>query len=290
MIDHRVTAWLEARLKRLDYSITRLLDYLTIMITSLANAKVKYVRSLARRRVRHEERQFVVEGIRLVDEVLRAGIIPALVFYTDTAQQDPRILSLLTRLGATGQVFAVTEAVMQAMSTAETPPGILAVVPFVALPISGAAGFFLVLDSVRDPGNVGTILRAARATGVDCVLFAPGTADPYNEKVVRAAMGAHFRVPLRVVHSWDEITPMLRDIPRIYLADAQGSTTYAQADWSRPLTLIVGGEAEGASEAARRMATAHVRIPMLGGTESLNVAMAATLLLFEATRSAAPAT
>jgi RNA methyltransferase, TrmH family len=154
----------------------------------------------------------------------------------------------------------------------------------VDLPISPHPGLLLVLDAIRDPGNLGTILRSAWAVGVDVVLCAPGTADAYNPKVVRAAMGAHFRVPLRVVQTWEEIEHAVRGIPRIYLADADGESVYTEADWSRPVALIIGGEAEGASAAARRTATARVRIPMRGGAESLNAAMAATVLLFQAAK------
>jgi TrmH family RNA methyltransferase len=256
------------------------------MITSLTNAKVKHVRSLSRRRMRYAEREFVLEGVRLVDEAMGAGITPALVFYSESAGQDSRAQALLNRLRArTDHVFDVTDAVMRSMSNEETPPGILAVVPFVELPIPAPPGLVLILDSVRDPGNVGTILRAARAAGVDLVLFAPGTADPYNEKVVRAAMGAHFWVPLRVMPAWEQIASILTTIPRVYLADARGELNYTRADWSRPVALIVGGEAEGASAEAQRLATARVSIPMRSDTESLNAAMAATLLLFEARRT-----
>ncbi|MCL5951418.1 MAG: RNA methyltransferase [Chloroflexi bacterium] len=255
------------------------------MITSLSNSKVKLVRSLARRPVRYATEQFVVEGVRLVEEVMGAGITPALVFYTRAVEQEPRAAVLLERLRAvTPEVYAVADAVMKAMSKAETPPGILTVVPFMHLPIPPEPQFVLILDAVRDPGNVGTILRGARAVGVDLVLFAPDTADPYNEKVVRAAMGAHFRVPLRVEHSWDAIAETVRGMARIYLADANGETVYTQVGWMRPLALIIGGEAEGAGPPARQVATARLRIPMQGDTESLNAAMAATLLLFEAAR------
>jgi RNA methyltransferase, TrmH family len=178
----------------------------------------------------------------------------------------------------------VNDTVMKAMSSTETPPGILAVISFLDLPLPTHPEFLLILDSVRDPGNVGTILRSAWAVGVDAVWFAPGTGDPYNAKVVRSAMGAHFRIPIRSASSWEELRKMVSDIPRIYLADAQGEVEYSQADWSRPVALIVGGEAEGASAAAGELATARVRIPMNGGAESLNAAMAATVLLFEAGR------
>ncbi len=254
------------------------------MITSLSNPKIKLIRSLARRRARYAAQQFVVEGVRLIEEVIGAGIAPALVLYAARAENDPRAHALLERLrAATPEVFAASDEVMQAASSTETPQGIVAVAPFVALPMPAPPPFALILDAVRDPGNVGTILRSARAAGVDAVFFAPGTADPYNDKVVRAAMGAHFRVPLRVA-SWEQIADAARGVPRVYLADARGDVVYTRADWTRPLALIVGGEAEGASDAARQIATARVSIPMHGGAESLNAAMAATVLLFEAAR------
>ena len=256
------------------------------MITSLSNAKVKLVRSLARRRARYAAQQFVIEGVRLIEEAVGAGIAPALVLYAARTEDDPRSRTLLDRLrAATPEVYAASDAVMQAVSSTETPQGIVAVVPFLALPLPAQPQFVLILDAVRDPGNVGTILRSARAAGVDVVFFAPGTADPYNDKVVRAAMGAHFHLPIRV-SAWKEIRELVEMIPRVYLADARGEIDYARADWARPVVLIVGGEAEGASDAAKEIATARVSIPMRGGTESLNAAMAATVLLFEAARPA----
>jgi TrmH family RNA methyltransferase len=253
------------------------------MITSVSNAKVKLVRSLSRRRARYATRQFVVEGVRNVEEAQRAGLTPALAFYTGPVENEPRARALLQGLAArTHEVFEVSDQVMRAMSNTETPPGILAVFPFVELPVPDAPGLLLVLDGVRDPGNAGTILRAAWAAGVDLIICAPGTADPYNDKVVRAAMGAHFNVPLRVASGWDDIAATLQGMPRVYLADVQGGLPYTQVDWSRPVTLIVGGEAEGASDRARALTTARVTIPMHHGAESLNAAMAAAVLLFQA--------
>ncbi len=254
------------------------------MLTSPSNPKIKLVRSLSRRRAREDAKQFVVEGVRLIEEAVGAGIAPALVFFTASAQGDRRARILLEKIGkSTRELHEVSDVVMKEIASTETPQGILAVVPFPELTAASDPSFVLILDSVRDPGNLGAILRSARAAGVDSVLLAPGTVDAYNDKVARAAMGAHFRLPMRAA-SWDEIGDSVRGFPHIYLADAQGSFVYSQVDWSRPLALIVGGEAEGASEPARKIATARVRIPMQGDTESLNAAMAATLLMFEATR------
>ena len=254
-----------------------------MMITSLANPKVKHIRALARRKERYAARQFVIEGVRVIEEALNAGIIP--VFALFTAQTDPRARGLIERLHAiVPDTLEVNDAVMRDIAQTETPQGIVAVLPFIELASPTQPQFVLILDSVRDPGNVGTILRSARAAGVDAIFFAPGTADPYNDKVVRAAMGAHFAVPIRVM-AWQDINEMVEMIPRVYLADARGEIAYTHADWARPVALIVGGEAAGASDAVQHIATARVAIPMRGGAESLNAAMATTVLLFHAAQS-----
>ena len=135
---------------------------------------------------------------------------------------------------------------------------------------------------MRDPGNLGTILRSAEAAGVGQVLLAPGTVDAYNPKVVRGAMGAHFRLPLESL-DWPAIAERVAG-RAVWLADAAGEIAYDQVDWTAPSALIVGGEAAGAGQRAAELATGRVCIPMTGGAESLNAAMAATVILFEAAR------
>jgi TrmH family RNA methyltransferase len=252
------------------------------MITSPANPKIKLVRALARRKERYAARQFVVEGVRLIEEAIAANIAPAFVLYTAQSETDARARALLAQVRAlTPEVLEVSDALMQNIASTETPQGVVAVLPFVELALPAQPQFVLILDAVRDPGNVGTILRSARAAGVDAVFFASGSADPYNDKVVRAAMGAHFAVPLGVL-AWKDIHHMTEKFPRIYLADAHGEVAHTHANWARPVALIIGGEAEGATNAAQIIATARVSIPMRGGAESLNAAMAATVLLFQA--------
>ena len=140
----------------------------------------------------------------------------------------------------------------------------------------------LILDRLRDPGNLGTILRTALAAGVEGVLLAPGTVDATNPKAVRAGMGAHFRLPMAAM-DWDEIAHAVAGC-RVYLADARGSISYTDADWTGRVALIVGGEAAGAGSRAHALAEATVAIPIAAGVESLNAAVAAGVLLFEAAR------
>lgn len=251
-----------------------------VLITSLQNEHVKYIRSLLRRRVRHREGRFVIEGTRLVEEAVRAGIRPALLFYTSAWAATPEGQRLLSLLSTEEGSWVVSEAVLHACADTETPQGVLAVVPCVHPP--ARPGLILILDRLRDPGNLGTVLRSAEAAGIGEVLLTPGTVDLYNPKVVRGAMGAHFRLSISIL-DWPEIAHHVAG-RAVWLADVRGRMPYDQVDWTQPAALIVGGEASGAGEEAFALATGSVYIPMAGETESLNAAMAATVILFEAAR------
>ncbi len=253
-------------------------------ITSTANKKVKYVRSLYRRRVRHRERHFVIEGLRLVEEALKAGVVPALAFFTPDLSDSQRGRELLAVIeDLPGECFVVTDKVMRALSDTVSPQGILAVVPFLELPLPENPWLVLVVDRVRDPGNLGTILRSAEAAGASQVILTPTTVDVYSPKVVRGAMGAHFYLPIATGVSWSEMAEALED-RQILLAEAKGDKIYYEVDWTKPSALIVSSEAEGASQEAKRLATERIVIPMQGKAESLNVAVAASVILFEAAR------
>ncbi len=253
------------------------------MITSLKNEKVRLVRALQqRRRNRMREQHMVIEGIRIGAEAARSAVLPSFVLYTPETH-DARAAALLDGWRAAGvPCEAVSQAVMDACSVTETPQGLLAVVPIPELPAPPQPTLILVLDQLREPGNLGTILRTALAAGVELLLLAPGTVDVTNPKVVRAGMGAHFRLPIAALE-WDEIRRAVAGC-RVYLAAAGGATAHTQVDWRGRTALIVGGEAQGAGPQARALADAQVSIPMAGDVESLNAATAAAVLLFEAVR------
>jgi TrmH family RNA methyltransferase len=179
-------------------------------------------------------------------------------------------------------VVSVTEEVMLHMADTETPQGVLAVATFPQIEPK-ESGLAMVLDGVRDPGNLGTILRTAEAAGVGQVVTLRGTVDLFSPKVVRGAMGAHFRLPIRADCMWEEMETLLEG-KRVLLADASGGTPYDQVDWTAPTTLIVGGEAHGAGRKARALGDERVTILIEGDAESLNVAVATGILLFEAAR------
>ncbi len=254
------------------------------MITSTSNSKVKLARALHRRRYRYEERRFLVEGIRLLEEVVQSGTTPTFVFFTPDIRQDNRGRRLLDDLHTlTDDVYEVTDEVLESVTDTVTPQGITAVIPFPNVPPAGDPTLILVVDGLQDPGNLGTLLRAAEAAGTGQVILAPGTVDPYNPKVVRAGAGAHFRLPVTVTGDWGTIATLVSERP-VWLADAAATRPYYDVEWMRPSALIIGSEAHGAGPEAHRLATGRITIPMAGDAESLNAAVAASVILFEARR------
>ena len=251
------------------------------MITSAHNPKVQMVRSLlARPKQRSEANAFVAEGVRLVEEALAAGWPFRFGLYTE--ELNERGKALVQALQARRiPVEQVPGDLLKTLSETKNSQGILAVLEYSPLPIPANLSFALILDSIRDPGNLGTLLRTAGAAGVQAVFLPPETTDAFAPKVVRAGMGAHFRLPICSL-SWEEIHARVVGL-NVYLAELEGPVCW-QADFLSPLALIVGGEAEGASEHARRLANQLVSIPMPGEAESLNAAMAGAVLMFEVVR------
>jgi TrmH family RNA methyltransferase len=254
------------------------------MITSLSNDRVKQVRALqARRQARQKANRFVIEGVRLVQEAVRASAPLEEVYYTEPYAAGAEGTALLDALSRTGaSLVAVDEPVMQAMSDTQSPQGILAVLSALNPDPPSDFTFALVIDGINDPGNMGGIMRTAAAAGVPLMIVTAGTVDLTNPKVVRGAMGAHFRLPV-VYRSWEGAAGLL-DGCVIMLADSAGGVPYHQVDWTQPSALIVSDEAHGPSDEARRISHFPVTISMPGPTESLNVAVAAGVLLFEMVR------
>lgn len=255
------------------------------MIISRTNSKIKFVRRLqAERRFRQQEQAFVVEGTRWVQELWVHQALVQWLFFTESWQQSADHALILQQVEPVLQTspLLVSDEVMREMSDMETAPGVLAVVAQRPLPIPPAPHFLLILDGINNPGNLGTMLRTASAAGVDAVILAPGCVDATNPKVVRGSMGALLRLPIHTA-VWGEIQQQVQGMP-VWVATIDGSTSYSTVNWRQPSALIIGSEASGASPDARQTATGSVTIPMHSATESLNAAVAAAVLLFEAKR------
>ncbi|MFN8400486.1 MAG: RNA methyltransferase [Anaerolineales bacterium] len=251
------------------------------MITSNQNSKIKLVRALlGRTKERHEAKAFVAEGVRLVEEAVKANWTCRFALYDETLSK--RGMSQVESLKSRGvDVEEVSASVMKSISETEAPQGILAVLEQTQLPLPDSPNFILIPDQIRDPGNLGTLLRSAAAAGVQTVLIPPETTDAFAPKVLRSGMGAHFRLPIHSMN-WEEIAKATTGM-QIYVADMDGSSCW-EMDLSKSVALIVGNEAEGASESARKLANGKISIPMSGEMESLNAGAAGSVLMFEVLR------
>ena len=258
---------------------------MSIIINSPQNTQIKAARRLSQRRYRHEEGRLLIEGVRLVGDAWRSHVHPLQLFYNaELRPQSAELDSLLCEMEAQAvPALACSEAVFAHLTETVTPQGIAAVVALPQLPLPPKVTLVLILDEVRDPGNAGTLLRSAEAAGADFVIFGPGSVDAFNDKVLRAGMGVHFRLPIRVCSSWAETKGLIPDDLPLYLAEAASPIDYDRVDWRKAAGLVVGGEANGARAEMRQLAQA-IAIPMQGNPESLNAAMAGTIILFEAAR------
>ena len=252
------------------------------VISSPTNPTITSVRALQQRDQRWRARAFVVEGWRAIADALATGARPTLVL---VRVGEETLLSSLGELAGVPCRRAAAN-VFNRLSETVTPQGVLAVFPFPAsVPPDPATTLplVLVLDRLRDPGNLGTLLRAAAGAGVTGVYLTPESVDPYNGKVVRAGMGAHFRLPIATLNP-DAMRVVERTCPLRVIAEANANVTYDAVDWRQPAMLIIGSEAAGVSPPLAAIATIHAAIPLAAGVESLNAAVAGAVMLFEAAR------
>lgn len=248
----------------------------------LSERRRKEIGSLQRKKMRDELGQTLVEGWRAVGAAVDAGVQVLDLVVASSSAGDPRLAELARRANATPQ--HVADSVFERMSDVSTAQGILAVVPTAWIPIEHLAGCrrILVLDGVQDPGNVGTLIRTAGWFGVEAVLVGPGSADPYQPKVVRATMGGLWDVGLaECVDLAGALSLLVQQGFELAGADLEGEDA---SQWrpEAPCALVLGSEAHGLSEPVHRVLTRRVTIagaPGRRGTESLNVAVAGGILM-----------
>lgn len=251
---------------------------MTDVIQSPHNPILKRVRSLGHRKTRYAERAFLLEGVRAFSAAIESGVEPLATLVAEDA--SPEILALA---GPYRPRFVERRLFNQVMET-DTPQGLAAIVSMPSQDYPAVqAPLVVALDGIGDPGNLGTIIRSAAAAGADGIVLGPGCVDPYNAKAVRSAMGALFAIPV-----WEhEATSdewLRSHCPARWLASGDGEHVYGDPVWHGGVAMIIGSEAHGASAWGLGLATGTVRIPLTRAVESLNAAVAASILLFEAQR------
>lgn len=254
-------------------------------VGQMAVRGAKRILALKKKRAREAEERFLVEGVRLCEEALSSPAEVEQVLFVREALESERLKNLIERARERGILIQETDRrALGAFCEAVTPQGIVAVVRrrrWDRGRLSGPEGPAVVLDQIRDPGNVGMILRTAEAAGAFAVFLTEGSVELHNPKAVRASMGAIFRVPaFERVGLAETLGLLRRDGFRVLAADVRAGASYCDVRPGGKTALLFGGEAAGLEPEARGLVDAVVHIPMRGEVESLNVAVAAGILLY----------
>lgn len=263
------------------------------LLSNVRSDRVKQVKSLGRRSARDKSGLFLVEGRQAVRELIRFApeTVRDLYLDADAAERHDDLRAMANEYlnGApAGQrrfVHECTPQVLAAMCDTEQPQGIIAVARMVDVPLDEAlpagAKFVVVLTNVRDPGNAGTVIRGADATGADAVLISSDSVDIYNPKVVRSTVGSLWHLPVSRGNSIEKIFAACRAAGlRLHAADGVGTTMLPDVDLTTPHAWVMGNEAWGLEPETREACDDVVRVPIYGHAESLNLAMAATVCLY----------
>ena len=255
------------------------------MITSTSNAQMKEISALLKKsKERKEKKAFVVEGRKMFEEICsdKSRLVKAYFSESYVAEMYPdgKLPDIPCEV--------VADKVFEAVAETVTPQGVLAIVKMPEYSLDAMvedAGTLVLLEDLRDPGNLGTIIRTAEAAGVSGIILSRESVDVYNPKVIRSTMGAVYRVPFLYVEDFIETLRELKGKNvRLLAAHLKGQKTFDYADYSGKVGILIGNEANGLTEETAELAEEKVLIPMAGSVESLNAAVAAALLMYEAYR------
>ena len=256
-------------------------------ITGFSNPAVKFLRSLREKKHRKREARFLAEGLRLLTDAREAGRLPEMLVMAAKRDSHPLLDALEADvLAAGGDVLEMDEAVLAKVTGKDNPQAVCGVfaewdTSLAALDRS-AAPIWLVAQALRDPGNLGTMLRTGDAVGAGGLILIDDCADPFSVEAVRASMGAIFTQHIAMAR-WDEFLPWLRGgAGQLVAASLRDAVDYRQAPYTAPCFLLVGNESRGLPEAYETASDLRVTIPMLGRADSLNAAIAGAVLAYEA--------
>jgi RNA methyltransferase, TrmH family len=259
------------------------------IITSLKNPRVKQLVKLRDRRLRDEADVFLVEGYREIRRALEKKVRLRELYYSPEwflGENEPALIAQAQAAGA--KLFELTRAAFAKIAYRERPDGLMAVVPQWHRKLDELAlspvPFLLVIEAIEKPGNLGTIMRSADAAGVDAIIVCDPVTDIFNPNVVRASTGVLFAIPLVVAESTETQAWLREKKIRAVATTPSAETLYTGADLRGPLAIVMGSEQFGLGEFWLKKADLRVRIPMAGQADSLNVAMATLITLFEAMR------
>ncbi|HVF93320.1 MAG TPA: RNA methyltransferase [Sphingomonas sp.] len=255
-------------------------------ITAYSNPLIKYVRDLRDKRHRRESGQFLAEGLRILTEARDMGHLPRLLFYAAASASHPLVWSLVVAVeGAGGEVIETTPDILAKLSGKDNPQAVVGIYDEIASTLADldrtSSPIWLVAERLRDPGNLGTILRTGDAVGAGALILIGDSVDPFSVEAVRASMGALFTVPV-VKTDWEAFLAWLRSGPgQLVGLSLDTDTDYRSAAYAAPTFLLTGNEAQGMPADYAAACDLLVKIPMRGKADSLNAAVATAVMAYE---------
>lgn len=261
-----------------------------VRVTSKQNRYVKLVKHLGLRKERTKTGLFIIEGLRSLEEAVKADFPIKTVFFSSSfLKKNERYREVVNQISSDTEIIEIADEIFHEMSFTQTPQGVLAIVRKKEYALSEILGsgnkLLIVVDELQDPGNLGTIVRTAAAAGAGGMFLTKGSVDIYNPKVIRATMGGIFYLPIHWIENKTLfIDEVLQHGYQLLVADAEGEHKYYEVDFSQPSVLVIGNENRGPSAEFLERATAIVQIPLIGAVESLNASVAAGILIYESVR------
>lgn len=253
------------------------------MITSKDNQLVKYIKSLSQKKYRDINHEYIVEGLKMVKEAIENNEPIQTLIICEELIQKSEIIALKELLS--DKTEYVSKPVFETITDTKTPQGVLAVIKEKSENNLEYSNIIFALDDLQDPGNLGTIIRTLDSAGYKDLILSKDTADPYNPKVVRSTMGAIFRLQL---HKNLDFIKELQDLKskgyKIVVTALDTEKYYYDLNFKEKLVIIIGNESKGVSSEVQKLADKKIKIPMLGKTESLNAAVATSIIAYEGVR------
>lgn len=258
-------------------------------ITSASNALYKDVKNLKQKKFRDEKREYLIEGIRFIDEAIKEKVHIKAFFLSDKLPLVRGGEELLSRISTLDiPVYELSDQLLEGLSDTESSQGVVAIIKMEQLALEEVvkdSKRLVLLEGIQDPGNMGTIIRTADAAGFDGVITLKGCVEIFNPKVLRSTMGSVFHIPVVAQAEMTEVIELLkRNNLTTFAAHLKGEKTIYEADMSKGGVIFVGNEANGLSEELAGLADELVKIPMPGRAESLNASIAAALFMYEMVR------
>lgn len=244
------------------------------------NNLIKNIKKLHLKKYRVEEKKFIIEGWKLVKEVIKSIFSINYIMVSENSVEEWE--NSFIKESYQGNVYIVKDSIFKSLCLTDTPQGILAVVSVRNYKFNISTDVYVYLDSIQDPGNMGTIIRTSHAAGIKGIILSKGCVDILNDKVIRASMGSMFHVPYFLDENYFYLKELKNKGYRVIAGSLNSKKDFYDIDFRGKIVIIFGNEGNGITKEASELVSEDFRIPMPGGAESLNVSVASGIIIYEA--------